>query len=72
MSEFDEYSCFKEDATRDEEVPSDEEKEGCLPRRWFKLNKVPQDETESPPMARSGRDPGQDIFDYASKMDDQG
>ena len=75
MSDFDEYSCFKGEPTLgDEEVPAVGEERGCLPR-LFKLKKVPDvpdNDVESPPMARSGRAPGQDIFDYTSKIDDQG
>ena len=72
VEEDEEYSYYPHN---EEEVQSLDGEKGCLPR-LFKLKSPPQKvpdvpQIEPPPMgmARSGRAPDQDVFDYTSGMD---
>ena len=72
ISEFDEYSCFKEEAMGDEEEPPPKKEKGCF-RQLFSVKRIQEiPDKESPPMARSARAPGQNIFEYTNNMDDHG
>ena len=72
MSEFDEYSCFKQDAKEDDEELPQKKERGCF-KHLFSIKRIQEiPDKESPPMARSARAPGQNIFEYTSNMDDQG